>query len=166
MLSGALRYSHLQRDASRDGEDTMTATATQPESAAASKPEAASVPAARNSVITWFEILAADFERAVSFYEATFNIQLRRDAAWPNMAFFPHQSPVVGGAIVPAKDAGPADGGVTIYLNCDGKLDDVLERVPNSGGAILEAKNHIPNVGWVAQIRDSEGNRVGLHAVV
>ena len=144
----------------------MTATATQPETAAASKPEAASVPAARNAVITWFEILAADFERAVRFYEATFGVELRRDPAWPNMAFFPFQPPTVGGAIVPAKDAGPADGGVTIYLNCDGKLDDVLERVPNSGGAILEAKNHIPNVGWVAQIRDSEGNRVGLHAIM
>jgi uncharacterized protein len=130
------------------------------------EPEVTAAPAARNSVITWFEILAADFERAVSFYEATFGIRLRRDEAYPNMAFFPYQPPAVGGAIVPAKDAGPADGGVTIYLNCDNKLDAVLGRAVTSGGAVLEEKNHIPNVGWVAQIRDSEGNRVGLHAVV
>jgi predicted enzyme related to lactoylglutathione lyase len=142
----------------------MTASATQLEATAAAKTEA--TPAPRNSVITWFEILAADFERAVRFYEATFGIELRRDPAYPNMAFFPYQPPVVGGAIVPAKDAGPADGGVTIYLNCDNKLDAVLDRAVTSGGAILEAKNHIPSVGWVAQIRDSEGNRVGLHAVV
>jgi hypothetical protein len=67
--------------------------------------------------------------------------------------------------VVQAKDAGPADGGVTVYLNCDGKMDDVLERVPQLGGTVLEEKNHLPNIGWVAQIRDSEGNRVGLHAV-
>jgi len=142
----------------------MTATATQPETAA--KSETASVPAARNAVITWFEILAADFERAVSFYEATFGVQLKRDPSWPNMAIFPFQPPTVGGCVVQAKDAGPADGGVTVYLNCDGKLDDVLQRVPQLGGTVLEEKNHLPNIGWVAQIRDSEGNRVGLHAVV
>jgi hypothetical protein len=166
MLSGALSYSLFSVTLHAHREDTMTATATQPEFAVAPQPETPSVPAVRNAVITWFEILAADFERAVSFYEATFGIQLRRDAAWPNMAFFPYQPPVTGGAIVPAKDSQPLDGGVTIYLNCDGKLDDVLERAPKAGGAVLEAKYHIPNVGWVAQIRDSEGNRVGLHAVV
>lgn len=146
------------------GKDTMTATATELETSSASKPEAA--PAVRNAVVTWFEILAADFERAVSFYEATFGVELRRDPAWPGMAIFPYQPPAVGGCVVKAKDAGPADGGVTVYLNCDGKIDEVLGRVSGSGGAILEAKSHIPNVGWVAQIRDSEGNRVGLHAVV
>jgi predicted enzyme related to lactoylglutathione lyase len=134
--------------------------------AIANEPEVTAAPAARNSVITWFEILAADFERAVRFYEATFGVELRRDPAWPNMAIFPYQCPSVSGAVVAAKDAGPADGGVTIYLNCDHQLDAVLERAVISGGSILEEKNHIPNVGWVAQIRDSEGNRVGLHAVV
>ena len=33
--------------------------------AIANEPEVTAAPAARNSVITWFEILAADFERAV-----------------------------------------------------------------------------------------------------
>jgi predicted enzyme related to lactoylglutathione lyase len=144
----------------------MTATATELESVSPVKPETTSLPAVRNAVVTWFEILAADFERAVRFYEAAFGVELRRDPAWPNMAIFPYQAPAVGGAVVQAKDAQPADGGVTVYLNCDGKLDAVLERATVSGGAVLEAKNHIPNVGWVAQIRDSEGNRVGLHAVV
>ncbi len=128
--------------------------------------ETTPAPAVRNAVVTWFEILAADFERAITFYEATFGVELRRDPAWPNMAIFPYEAPAVGGAVVTSRDSGPADGGVTIYLNCDGKMDDVLERVPQAGGSVLEKKNHVPNVGWVAQIRDSEGNRVGLHAIV
>ena len=134
--------------------------------AAATESETASVPAIRNAVVTWFEILALDYERAVRFYEETLGVTLLRQPEWPGMAIFPYQPPAVGGCVVKQKDAGPADGGVTIYLNCDGKLDDVLGRVPKAGGAILEDKNHVPSVGWVAQIRDSEGNRVGLHAVV
>ena len=58
----------------------------------------------------------------------------------------------------------PCADGTVIYLNCDGRIDQVLARVEKAGGSIVEPKNHIPNVGWVAQIYDSEGNRVGLHA--
>ena len=38
--------------------------------------------------------------------------------------------------------------------------------VGNAGGSIAEPKNYIPSVGWVAQIHDSEGNRVGLHDAI
>jgi uncharacterized protein len=131
---------------------------------AETQPETA-MPAA-NAVITWFEILAADYERAVRFYEETLGVTLLRQPEWPGLAIFPYQRDVsVGGCVVKQKDAGPADGGVTVYLNCTGKIDSVLGRVPKAGGTILEEKNFIPKVGWVAQIRDSEGNRVGLHSI-
>jgi hypothetical protein len=144
---------------SRRKEDTMT-------TAAAVETETASTPAVRNAIITWFEILAADYERAVRFYEETLGVTMLRGPEWPGMAIFPYQQPAVSGCVVKHDYAGPADGGVTVYLNCDGKIDDVLGRVPEAGGAILEEKNYVPKVGWVAQIRDTEGNRVGLHAVV
>jgi predicted enzyme related to lactoylglutathione lyase len=60
----------------------------------------------------------------------------------------------------------PSGDGVVIYLNCDGRFDDVLGRVESAGGSIVEPKSHIPTVGWIAQILDSEGNRIGLHAAV
>lgn len=142
----------------------MTASTTEIESPTADT--STSTPGAGNAVVTWFEILAADYERAVRFYEETLGVTLLRGPEWPGLAIFPHQKPSVGGCVVKHDDAGPADGGVTVYLNCTGKLDDVLARVPEAGGAILEEKNFIPKIGWVAQIRDSEGNRVGLHAVV
>jgi len=135
---------------------------------ATAQPETTTQTTARAAVITWFEIPATDLERAVNFYENSLAIRMQRDPGWPGMAIFPHEKerPATSGCVVAAKDAQPVDGGVTIYLNCDGKLDAVLGRVAELNGAILEAKNHIPGVGWVAQIRDSEGNRVGLHAVV
>ncbi len=116
------------------------------------------------STITWFEIPASDFGRAVRFYETIFASPLRHEAAWPNLAIFPYQRPGVSGAIAAGEGHRPSGDGVVIYLNCDGRIDEVLDRVEKAGGSVAEAKNHIPSVGWVAQIRDSEGNRVGLHA--
>ncbi len=141
----------------------MSATATQPISNSAV--------AVRPTVVTWFEIPAADFDRAVHFYEAVFGIQLRRELAWPGLAIFPYEQPGVSGAVVESKNVKPSGiqpstDGVVVYLNCDGKLDAVLEpryQLQRSGD---RTQKHIPGVGWVAQIRDSEGNRVGLHAVV
>jgi uncharacterized protein len=116
------------------------------------------------STITWFEIPAADFARAVRFYEAIFASPLLHDAAWPNMAIFPYQRPGISGAVTFGEGHRPSGDGVVIYLNCDGRIDQVLSRIEKAGGSIVEPKNHISSVGWVAQIRDSEGNRVGLHA--
>jgi uncharacterized protein len=136
----------------------MSATATQPASNSAV--------AVRPTVVTWFEIPAEDFERAVHFYEAVFGIQLRRELEWPGMAIFPYEAPGISGCVFEGKDIRPATNGVVVYLNCDEKLDLVLARLTSAGGAVLENKRHLPGVGWVAQMRDSEGNRIGLHAVV
>ncbi len=118
------------------------------------------------STITWFEIPASDFPRAIRFYETIFARPLKHDASWPNLAIFPYQRPGVSGALAYGEGHLPSPAGVVIYLNCDGKFDDVLGRVEAAGGSIVEPKNHVPNVGWVAQILDSEGNRIGLHAAV
>ncbi|HET7347655.1 MAG TPA: VOC family protein [Acidobacteriaceae bacterium] len=118
------------------------------------------------SAITWFEIPATNFARAVRFYETIFASPLRHESAWPNLAIFPYQRPGVSGAVAYGEGHRPSGDGVVIYLNCDGRFDDVLGRVESAGGSIVEPKSHIPSVGWVAQIRDSEGNRIGLHAAV
>ena len=118
------------------------------------------------SAITWFEIPAADFPRAIRFYETIFAAPLRHEAAWPNLGIFPYQRPGVSGAIAFGEDLRPSPDGVVVYLNCDGRIDEVLSRVEAAGGSIVQQKSHLPNVGWVAQIHDSEGNRVGLHAAV
>ena len=118
------------------------------------------------SAITWFEIPATNFARAVRFYETIFASPLRHESAWPNLSIFPFQRPGISGAIAYGEGHRPSGDGVVIYLNCEGRFDDVLGRVEAAGGSIVEPKSHIPTVGWVAQIRDSEGNRIGLHAAV
>lgn len=117
------------------------------------------------STITWFEIPASDFPRAIRFYETIFATPLIHHADWPNLAIFPYERPGVSGAIAHGDGLRPSADGTVVYLNCDGRIDQVLGRVEAAGGSVVEPKNHLPNVGWVAQILDSEGNRIGLHAV-
>jgi predicted enzyme related to lactoylglutathione lyase len=116
------------------------------------------------STITWFEIPASDFARAVRFYETIFATPLVHNAAFPNLGIFPYERPGVSGCVASGEGHRPCPDGTIVYLNCDGRIDQVLDRVEKAGGTVVEPKNHIPNVGWVAQIHDSEGNRIGLHS--
>jgi uncharacterized protein len=53
-----------------------------------------------------------------------------------------------------------------IFLNAGPSLDAVLARVKSVGGHITTPKVALPgNMGVFAHITDSEGNRVGLHAL-
>jgi uncharacterized protein len=115
------------------------------------------------STITWFEIPASDFPRAVRFYETLFAAPLVHHASWPNLAIFPYERPGVSGCVAFGEGHRPCADGVVVYLNCEGRIDEILSRLEAAGGALVDPKSHIPTIGWVAQIRDSEGNRIGLH---
>jgi uncharacterized protein len=53
-----------------------------------------------------------------------------------------------------------------VYLNAAPSLDAWLARVPAAGGSIAQPKVTLPDgMGVFAHIIDSEGNRVGLHAM-
>ena len=55
--------------------------------------------------------------------------------------------------------------GTVVYLNCNGRLDEVAGRVEDAGGKLLTPRVDLPGeMGAIYQIADSEGNRVGLHA--
>jgi hypothetical protein len=59
----------------------------------------------------------------------------------------------------------PSTDGAVIYLNCDGELDAVLKRAQAAGGQLLQEVAQLPGgMGYIAQFRDLDGNRVGLHA--
>ncbi len=120
----------------------------------------------RPTVAVWFEIPADDFERAIGFYETIFAVSLDRTQHDEYaMAIFPYERPGISGCIVPRKgDCGPK--GPLLFLNVDGRLDEVLERVYAAGGRIVVPRTDIgAGMGWFATILDSEGNRVGLHTI-
>lgn len=120
----------------------------------------------RKNVAVWFEIPAANFDRAAKFYETIFAEELKRDQyGKQQMAVFPYERPSVSGCVMEAPDLAGKDAGTVVYLNCDGRLADVAGRVEKAGGKLLTPRIELPaGMGAFFHIRDSEGNRVGLHA--
>jgi predicted enzyme related to lactoylglutathione lyase len=115
------------------------------------------------SVPAWFEIPAQDLERASKFYEAVLDARLlREDQGSIRMAVFPHDRSQPSGALVKGDGYRPAEQGSVIYLNVD-DIRPALAKVSKAGGTVLQPATKLPDQGGVfAQIRDSEGNRVGL----
>lgn len=124
------------------------------------------------SALHWFEIPVSDFERAKSFYETVLNTQLfvndQRETMGSMLGVFPHQDGV-GGCLVHNPQFGyvPAGEGTLVYLSASGDLGAVLARVPDAGGEVLLPKTALgedAGGGFVAWVRDSEGNKVGLYS--
>ncbi|HEV8632348.1 MAG TPA: VOC family protein [Thermoanaerobaculia bacterium] len=115
------------------------------------------------SVPAWFEIPTKDLDRATRFYEALFDAKLMREEMGPMaMAVFPFEKPHPSGALVRAEGYQPSTTGAVVYLNV-ADIRPVLARVPKAGGEVLLPLTKLPDEGGVfAQVRDSEGNRVGL----
>jgi len=122
------------------------------------------------NALNWFEIPVADFDRAKKFYETIFSYQMPENNMGPTrMGFFLYdfQSGKVGGAIVynPAMHV-PSEKGALIYLNCQPNLQVMLDKVEGAGGKIITIKTGIGNnLGFMAIITDSEGNRIALHSM-
>jgi predicted enzyme related to lactoylglutathione lyase len=125
-------------------------------------------PIMKTNALNWFEINTADFARAKAFYEAILQAPFTETACGPTpMAIFPYaQEKGVGGALVHMPDCGsPGAGGTLVYLNVEGDLDGVISRVPGAGGEIVKPRFGIGEHGFIAIIRDTEGNVVGLHSL-
>jgi predicted enzyme related to lactoylglutathione lyase len=117
------------------------------------------------NAITWFELPARNFDRAVKFYNTLLNTQLQiGDFNGTPNGVFPYSDPGTGGAVVKRENDSPSLSGSLIYLNLEGQLDAALTRVEPAGGKVILPKTHIGNPGYIAIIVDSEGNRVGLHS--
>lgn len=118
-----------------------------------------------NGNVSWFEIPSADFERATNFYSTILNDKLRAgEFMGVPHGFFDNKAGQSGGAVIPNTDAALYAGGPLIYLLVE-KIDEVVGRVESAGGVVLLPKTSIGPQGYIAVIRDTEGNRVGLHAV-
>jgi uncharacterized protein len=115
--------------------------------------------------ISWFEIPAVDFERAVTFYSTILDAEIHKSAFQGDPhGFLPAGPGIVSGAIVLRDDLKPASTGAMIYLNVAERMTATLERVERAGGQVLLPETAIDPQGSFAFILDSEGNRIGLHS--
>ncbi|MBI2382435.1 MAG: VOC family protein [Gammaproteobacteria bacterium] len=121
---------------------------------------------AKTPVAVWFELPTTDLARATRFYEGLLATGLKRETMGPiDMAIFPHGDEHCGGALVQGGPYRPGDTGAVVYLFAGPALDPVLARVAALGGQVVIGKTLItPEIGYYAQVRDTEGNVVGLCA--
>lgn len=119
--------------------------------------------------IGWIEIPVTDLSRAATFYETVLQIDIQK-VQFGNvlMGWFPsHQSGSgTSGTLIQYEDAyKPSDThGPLIYFTCI-DLSDELTRVEEAGGKIVQAKTQISEeIGYMALLHDTEGNRIALHS--
>jgi uncharacterized protein len=113
-------------------------------------------------LVSWVEIPATDFKRAVRFYNTVLGIELQEiDCGTEKMACFPTGE----GAISFAPGFNPSKDGVLVSLNTENDLDGTMRRIEANGGVIVHPKTKIEadNRGYFALFIDCEGNKVGLY---
>jgi uncharacterized protein len=116
------------------------------------------------NVPAWFEIPTVDLDRAQRFYETILAQPLTRERfGGTDIAVFRGGAkPNSSGALVAMDDIQPSVQGSIVYLSV-ADLRPVLERAQAHGGDTLVACTALPpGMGYYAQFRDCEGNRVGL----
>lgn len=118
--------------------------------------------------VVHFEIPVTDMDRAVRYYETVFQTRLSRQAVdGYMMAFFPRAEgqPGASGALAMGDVYVPAKSGAILYFDVP-QIEPVLARAVAAGGKVLYPKKDIGEAGFVAEIEDSEGNRIALSAPV
>jgi predicted enzyme related to lactoylglutathione lyase len=109
-------------------------------------------------------------ERAITFYETIFGYKLNRQQMGPlDMAWFPSFADQIGspGSLVKHPDFyKPSSAGTLVYFTAfSGDVSNELSKVESAGGKVIVPKTEIaPDIGNMAVIIDSEGNRIALHS--
>ena len=116
--------------------------------------------------VRYFEIPVSDLDRAVRFYTSVFGHDFERSQIdGYEMALFPlaEGAPGASGALVKGDVYVPSKTGAIIYFTVP-DIDDVLRRAAENGGSVLYPKKSVGEFGHVAEIEDSEGNRIALQS--
>lgn len=119
------------------------------------------------NLINWFEIPAADFGRAVSFYKRILGLAIEEtEMSGTKMGFFPTDGKNVSGAIVHGEDYKPSTDGVIAYLNGGDDLQNILDKVESNNGKVIVPKTQIsPEMGYFGMFIDTEGNKMAIHSI-
>lgn len=117
------------------------------------------------NLIAHVEIPVRDLERAMGFYGAVFEIGFGDivELHGARMAYFPFAAGKDGasGALAEGEVYVPTTDGAIIYFSV-ADLDAALERAIDQGSMVLFPKTAVGEASFVAEITDSEGNRIAL----
>ena len=107
----------------------------------------------QSNMVGWFEISVNDMDRAKTFYESVLEISISINDL----------DGLLMGSLVKHPTYIPSDTkGAVLYFSCK-DLSDELSRVEEA--AILQPKKEIGGGhGFMALLKDTEGNRIALHS--
>jgi len=118
------------------------------------------------NLISIIEIPTRDLSRAITFYQTVLGVQIEQvDMGEMQIGVFPGDD-VVNVSLIHGSEYRPSGEGTLVYFNAGDDLQAVLGRIQSSGGDVLLPKTEIsPEMGFFAFFRDTEGNKLGLHAL-
>lgn len=115
-----------------------------------------------------FEIHATEPERAVAFYKTVFGWEFKKwdgPMDYWTIKTVPDGQPGINGGLVRRHGAAPVEGQAVNSYVCTidaPSVDEYVAKATKAGGTIALPKMPIPGIGWLAYIKDTEGNIVGL----
>lgn len=120
--------------------------------------------------IGWFEIYVDDMPRAKKFYESVLDITLEKLDSPTEMKIemwcFPSDMEQYGasGALAHMENVKAGGNSTLVYFSCE-DCSVEASRVSASGGELEVPKMPIGDYGFIAIIKDTEGNTIGLHSM-
>jgi hypothetical protein len=119
------------------------------------------------SRVVHFEIHASEPHKLIEFYTALFGWKIQ---PWGTQEYWlietgPGEAPGINGGLAVRRGPPPAVSQPVNSFVCTAEvtsLDDALARATALGAVIALAKMPIPGVGWLAYIKDPDGNLLGL----
>jgi len=117
----------------------------------------------QSNPVVYFEIPVTNIDRAIKFYKKVFNFSFEKEVIDNNeMAIFPfsEEKRGISGALAKGEIYQPTKKGVLIYFATE-NIDKLLQSATLNGGKILYPKTD-NGIGLVAELEDTEGNRIAL----
>ena len=131
------------------------------------------------ATVQHFEIPVDDLDRAAAFYRRIFGWEIRR-LSWegpayctvraarssepslrPSLSEPARSSEGVGGGLMAREELGADHPLLVVHIE-GASLDQVLERIEEAGGEVVQPPRPVGEMGEWARFRDSEGNLLGL----
>jgi predicted enzyme related to lactoylglutathione lyase len=116
--------------------------------------------------VVHFEIHAENPERAVKFYTQLFGWAITN---WSGGEYWlintGETQPGINGGLLRRRGPAPADGQPVNAFVCTvdvPAVDEYVAKATAGGGTIALPKMAVPGIGWLAYVKDTEGNILGL----
>jgi predicted enzyme related to lactoylglutathione lyase len=113
-----------------------------------------------------FEIHAADTARAQAFYSSTFGWTFHKwEGPTPYWMVRTGEGPGIDGGMLERRGPPPGEMQPVNAFVCTvdvPSIDDYVAKATKNGATVAMSKMAAPTLGWLAYIKDTEGNLVGL----